>query len=229
MKNYNVNNDLYKTLNEDDELYGELMAYQLHIPTIGETIDMFDPSPDSISWEYMAMCLGRQCQFGGGTFFRISLAEHAIHVAMLAARKGESAEVRMACLLVNAASVYIGAHTFPISDMIATEVLWYRNLIEVWENAIAYAVGIYLTPEMRKKVAVYVKNAEIMQLERNTYHWKNSRVGVAPHGMYITHMDETTAARKWLQAVSSCKEQLLDISKEAANIAIQAGLEGNHE
>lgn len=97
----------------------------------GRAFDLAHPDPDAVDLTDIAWSLSRQCRFNGhtGTFY--SVAEHSVHVAVLAGRLGPQRHpdlspeahrgLQRAALLHDAAEAYIGDIVQPLKVLLASE------------------------------------------------------------------------------------------------------------
>jgi len=74
----------------------------------GKRFSLSEPRPEDVCIEDIAHGLALICRYTGQCDRFYSVAEHSVLCACLAKWDGESADVRMACLLHDAAEAYIG-------------------------------------------------------------------------------------------------------------------------
>jgi len=84
----------------------------------GVRFSLSSPRPEDVRIEDVAHGLALLCRYNGQCDRFYSVAEHSVLCACLAKWCGESADMRMACLLHDAAEAYIGDFSGPLKDQL---------------------------------------------------------------------------------------------------------------
>lgn len=124
----------------------------------GKTIDLFDPTVESIDIFDIAHHLSHLCRFTGATRFFYSVAAHSLMVCEIVIGLGRmSDDFALAALLHDAAEAYLGDVSRPLKGMIGRN---YKSAEIVFETAIAARFGLRYRPD----VAEEVKRADLLAL-----------------------------------------------------------------
>lgn len=102
-------------------------------------LDLQDPDPSLLTIRDVARALGNICRFGGQCNSFYSVAEHSMACCRRAVEEGLSRDVRLACLMHDAAEAFIGDVVKPLKILLEPI---YGPIEAKMEAAIATAFGV---------------------------------------------------------------------------------------
>ena len=124
----------------------------------GKKFYPLDPRPEDVDIKDIAHALSLTCRYNGHSKIFFSVAQHSLNCCEMAERMGMIKQVRLLCLLHDAAEAYIGDMTRPLKPMFPG----FKEMENKIQKVIYEALGIKEPDRQEKEIVSRIDNIQLV-------------------------------------------------------------------